>query len=540
MIKRLWDKYIMRSSSVMQQLIDARRSLMNGATAVNIQVNEQTAMKYSAVFASVRIIAETKASLPIDVYERQPGKDPEVRDHPVARLLQVEPGEDYTPMVWGEVRQAHLCLWGNSYTELEFEGRTAEIARAIPRMPWQVQPFRARDGRIYYRITDENGTRTLDRSQMLHVPAFSLNGIEGMSVIRHFIGESVGLGLAADKFVASFFNGGGKPSIVIEVPQMLDDQGYNRLRDGIEDQMSRPHKPLLLEHGAAAKNWTMPLGDAQLLESRKFQGEEVAARGFRLPPHVAGYLDNAKFNNIGAQDIYFEKHTMRPHLIRDEQHMNKTLFKPSERGRFYVKYNSDGILRGDIKTRYEAYRLALVAGWRTINEVRGLEDLEPLAGGEELPRPAAIWGKDDPAHIEEDPQPKEGQDDQRIDPRLQSLTTQAVRGLFHREAVALQRLANKPEELRSAIDSFYDKHAGIVAEKLGPLSRTQEPLMQIAEGHRREVLEVIERGGDLSESLTRCVSAWQANAGSVADQLLLNSYQSESIPESHQEDDDET
>ena len=531
--------------SLMSQLLDARRSLAAGGSAVNIPVTERTAIKFSAVFASVRIIAETKASLPIDVFERKPGKDAEVKEHPVAQLLRFEPHEDFTPMIWNEVRQAHLCLWGNSYVELEFAGRTAEIARMIPRAPWDVQPFRGQDERMYYTITDaERGSRVVDRSQMLHIPGFGFNGLVGMSVVRHFMAESIAIGMAADRFVASFYGNSGRPSIVVEVPEMLDDQAYSRLKDGVEQQLQQWYKPLLLEHGASLKAWTMPLAEAQLLESRKFQGEEIAARGFRLPPHVAGYLDHAKFNNIESQDRYFEKHTMRPWLIRDEQAMNTTLFRSSERGRFYVKINSDGILRGDLKTRYDAYRLALLAGWKTINEVRALEDLEPLEGGDVLPRPAAIWGKDDPSMDIVNPGGDQGEGDSRVDPRLQAITAQTVRGLIHREAVQLKRLAGKPAEFRQAVDAFYGRHAAIVAEKLGPVSQSRKRLAMLVESHRQEILALTQGRSDLRESVDRCVQGWDRSAEDVADSLLLDAYldayyQSGAPEETTTEDDDD-
>ncbi len=518
---------LLRQDTVMSQMLDARRSLMSGGGSVTIPVNEKTAMRFSAVFASVRIISETKASLPIDVFERTSGKDVEVKQHPVAALLQYEPDPDFTPMVWGEVRQAHLCLFGNTYAELEFEGRTPEVVRAIPRAPFDVEPFRGEDGKLYYRVQDQRGgVRTLDQSQMLHVPGFGFNGIVGMSVIRHFLGDTIGVGLAADKFVASFYNNSGRPSIVIEVPNMLDDQGYQRLKKGVEQQLQNPFKPLLLEHGGQLKQWSMPLAEAQLLESRKFQGEEVAARGFRLPPHVAGYLDNAKFNNIESQDRYFEKHTMRPWFIRDEQCMNKALFRRADRGRFYVKYNSDAILRGDIKTRYDAYRLALLAGWRTINEVRSLEDLEPMEGGDVLPKPAAIWGKQEANDfLSADGQATSvaGEGNQRIDPRLAALTTQTIRGLFHREAVQLKRLANKPQEFRQAVEAFYDRHTGIVQEKLGALSRSSEKLGAIAAAHRQQILDETKGASNLHEAIQRCVNQW--DAAPVAESLLMNSYE---------------
>lgn len=538
-----WFSNRFQKRSLMSDMLDARRSISQGGGPVSIPVTEKTAIKFSAVFASVRIIAETKASLPIDVYERKTGKDAKVKNHPVAQLLEFEPDEDFTPMVWNEVRQAHLCLWGNSYTELVFDGRTSDIARMVPLMPWNVEPFRGKDGRLYYQITDEysGGTRIVDRSQMLHIPGFSFNGIVGMSVVRHFMADSIGLGMAADKFVASFYNNSGRPSMVIQVPSMLDDNAFSRLQQGVERQLQQFYKPLLLEHGATIETYTMPLAEAQLLESRKFQGEEIAARVFRLPPHVAGYLDHAKFNNIEAQDRYFEKHTMRPWLVRDEQEMNRTLFVGSERGRFYVKYNPDGILRGDQKTRYDAYRLALIAGWKTINEVRELEDLEPLPGGDDLPRPAAIWGKDEPGNDPINPGGgEEDSEDARVDPRLQAITTQVLRGLVHREAVQLTRLATKPAEFRDAVNSFYERHTNIVAEKLEAAGVSRGQLLNLMESHRQEILSQSNDPAAFETNVKRCVSSWMKATNDVSQALLLDAYlHTEELPPEGTENDNE-
>lgn len=528
---------IQRRSGLMDDLLAARRMLNAGGTSVQVPITEKSAIKFSAVFASVRIIAETKASLPIDVFERKTGKDPKVNDHPISSLLEFEPDPEFTPMIWAETRQSHLCLWGNSYTEIVYRNRSADVERLIPRAPWLVEPFRGRDGQLYYRVHDERGPgmRVLDRSQMLHVPGFSFNGIVGLSVVRHFMAESIGIGVAADRFVAGFYNSSGRPSIVVQVPQMLDDDAAARLSDGIEQQMRRSHRPLLLEHGAEMKQLTMPLAEAQLLESRKFQGEEIAARGFRLPPHVAGYLDHAKFNNIESQDRYFEKHTMRPWLVRDEQAMNKTLFRASERGRYYVKINSDGILRGDQKSRYDAYRLALLAGWKTINEIRELEDLEPLPGGDELPRPAAIWGKDD---LQTDGGTTDEQsEDKRVDPRLQAITTQTLRGLVNREAVQLRRLATKPGDFAANVDAFYRRHASIVAEKLSPVAVAQGELLQLANDHRQALLSAVQGRTDLVTQVDRCVRSWEQEAPAVAERLLIESYQTTEITEDPDDED---
>jgi hypothetical protein len=289
------------------------------------------------------------------------------------------------------------------------------------------------------------------------------DGILGWSPIR-LAAQSIGIGLAQDQFAATYFGNGARPSLVIESPQELGDEVFANLKNEIQTQYSgtNAHKALLLEGGLSAKQMTIPLNEAQFLESRKFQGEEIAARWFRLPPHVAGYLDRATFSNIDAQDRYFERHTMRPWLIRHEQELNRKLFLNSERRTFYAKHNADALLRADIETRYKAYQTALMAGFKTINEVRSLEDLDPVEGGDDIIIAQAIYGQQDP-----DVPDQVGSVSGRSDPRLGLLLTRTLTGLIHRELTAADRNAGRDDaDFRQRVESFYDSHRRTVRERL--------------------------------------------------------------------------
>ena len=499
----------------LQQILTARNVHLHGANG-DVPVNEDTALTFSAVFASVRILAETKASLPIKVHEVRPDgtAGPIATQHPVNQLLKYEPTPDHTPLVWKETRQEHVCLWGNTYSELTIDPATGYVNEAYPLDPSKVTPFRnPEDGRIWYRVQsdDRKPERMLDRSQMLHVPGLG-DGITGWSVVR-MAANTIGIGLKYDGLAGQFAKNGGRDLMVAQHPGKLSDEAYERLKTSIQDKYSMEQANFLLfEGGLNATFARMPLRDAQFLESRKFQTEEIAARWFRLPPHMVGLLDKASYNNIQEQDRYFEKHTMRPWLLRDEQEMERKLLPTSDRGRFVIKHNVDAILRSDIKSRFESHKTAIMTGFQTINEVRQKEDLEPLEGGDRLVLPEAIFGK----QLGNQPNENTGEVDARSDERLRALTLQTVEGLLERERVHVTRAAKKPAEFRAKLDDLYEKQSELVCSKLSPVfGETSGPLIAAWVRSRQSELSMLDTNQITDDRL-----AFDGDAEHLVDQLL--------------------
>ena len=519
MIARLFSKIagaVARSMGYTEQVMAARMPGMPN-TQANVAVNEQTAMRYAAVYACIRCIAETKGSLPMEVVETSPsGVESVTKLHPVAQLLTYEPFDDMSSMVWSETRQADVLTGGNSYCEVVFDGRGIPTA-LIPRHWSLVRPFRDASGQLMYEVRNSiggNQVRILDRSQMLHVPGFG-NGIIGWSPIR-LLAESIGVGIAQDKFAAAYFGNSAKPSLIIESPGVMGDEHFNRLKHEIEINHSgdNAHRPLLLE-GVTAKPLLIPANEAQLLESREFQ-EEVICRIFRVPPHMIGLLRRATFSNIEAQDLSYEKHTIRPWLIRDEQEMNRKLFLKSERGRFHVRHYVDDLLRADIKTRYEAYKTAILAGFKSRNEVRQTEHLPPRDGCDELLLPEAIFGKSGGGGPKSKPpskQPSE-QNSKRADDRLAALTTQTISGLISREITHAERAAGRPDQFADSIRSLYAKHFDLLTERLSIVGQV-EPARRAAERHRDELLGLA-TSAHLAADVAALASTWQADAETIA------------------------
>lgn len=352
-------------------------------TATGVLVSETSAMRMTAVYACVRILAETVASLPLVVYRRQErGK---VRDpsHPLYRVLHDQANDEMTAMQLREALMVHVLLWGNAYAYIERDGR-GQVAALWPLLPDRTYPLRDSDGNLQYLTTLSSGEqRKLPPQDVLHVPGLGFDGLVGQSPIRMAM-EAVGLGLAAEAFGAKFFGNGAHLSMVFEHPHKLSPEAYERLKKSLENAhtgLDKAHKIKILEEGMKVSQLTVPPDQAQFLETRKFQVNEIC-RIFRVPPHLVGDLDRATFSNIEHQSIEFVVHTIRPWLVRWEQAINNKLFTASERAVYFAEHIVDGLLRGDIKSRYDAYSIAINNGWMSPDEVRELENLNPMPNGQ--------------------------------------------------------------------------------------------------------------------------------------------------------------
>lgn len=354
-------------------------------------ISEASAMRVIAVYACVRILAESVASLPLILYRRRPdGGKERATDHPYYRLLHDSPNPWNTSFGWRETIQGHAAIRGNGYNLLE-RARNGRIVAIWPMMPTDAVP--ELDGRqLWYRVdSDMLGVNNLfPASDVLHISGLTGNSIEGYSPIRQ-AREALGLAMAAEQFGASWFGNGSRVAGVLEHPGKVRDDAIDRLRASWEAMykgVSNSHKVAILEQGMTWKQIGIPPEDAQFLETRKFQVQEIA-RLFRIPPHMLADLDRATFSNIEHQSLEFVIHTLRPWLVRWEQELNRKLLVGAERDAYYFEFLVDGLLRGDLKTRYEAYAVAVNSNkpWLSKNEIRRIENLNPVEGGDELDNP---------------------------------------------------------------------------------------------------------------------------------------------------------
>lgn len=273
---------------------------------------------------------------------------------------------------------SHLLLWGNSYCQIIRTGKN-HVASLYPLLPDRMEVDRdSQTGALVYTYTTTEGNAVkLKPTDVLHIPGLGFDGIMGYSPIA-LEKNAIGLGIAAEEYGSTFFKNGARPSGVLTHPNTVKDP--KRLRENWNATYggsSNGGKVAILEENMSFTPISLPNNEAQFLETRRFQVEEIC-RIYRVPPHLVGNLDRATFSNIENQSIDFAVHTIRPWLVRIEQAMNRALFADSEKGRFYVQFNLDGLMRGDYKSRMEGYAIARQNGWMSANDIRTLENLNPI------------------------------------------------------------------------------------------------------------------------------------------------------------------
>lgn len=349
-----------------------------------VEVNETSALNSTAVFACVRILAETVSSLPAITYRRLPngGKERAV-GHPLYTLLHDEPNPQMTAMTFFETLMAHVLTWGNAFCEIEYDGR-GRVKALWPLLPNQTWVRQSADGELWYHtvLPRTQQQAVLADWQVLHVPGLGFDGLSGYSVIR-MNREAVGLTIATERYGASFFGSGAKPGGVLEHPQQLSKEAQERLRtswNSMHSGLENAHRIAILEEGMKYTQIGLPPEDSQFLQTREFQLTEIA-RMFRVPPHLLADLSKATFSNIEHQSIDFVVHTIRPWLIRWEQELRRKLFSLTDKKNYFVEFLVDGLLRGDIKSRYEAYQIGRQNGWLNADDIREQENLNPIEGG---------------------------------------------------------------------------------------------------------------------------------------------------------------
>lgn len=353
-----------------------------GGTTSGKAVNERTAMQTSAVYACVRILAESVAGLPLHVYERTANGSKSTKPpHPLYRLLHDEPNREMTSFVFRETLMSHLLLWGNAYAQIIRDGRGFPIA-LYPLLPDRMAVDRNESGELVYTYQSDKGQVKLRRENVLHIPGLGFDGLIGYSPIA-MAKNAVGLALATEDYGATFFANGANPGGVLEHPGVIKPEQADRLRESWQSQFggANAHKVAVLEEGLKFHQMSIPPEQAQFLETRKFQINEIA-RIFRVPPHMVGDLEKSSFSNIEQQSLEFVKYTLDPWVVRWEQSLQQALILPSEKATIFIKFNLDGLLRGDYQSRMQGYSTGIQNGFMSVNDVRSLEDMNLLTSEE--------------------------------------------------------------------------------------------------------------------------------------------------------------
>lgn len=377
------DRFIKARDKPQNSLLGNTYSFFFGSTPSGKNVNERTALQTTAVYACVRILSETIASLPLHTYRyTDRGKD-KALDHPLYYLLHSEPNREMTSFVFRETLMSHLLLWGNAYAQIIRDGR-GRVLSLYPLLPDKMLVDRASTGEITYHYQTDRGLYVLRSDEVLHIPGLGFDGLIGYSPIA-MAKNAIGMAIATEEYGATFFANGANPGGVLEHPGIVKDP--KRLRDSwnaVYQGSGNAHRIAVLEEGVKFSPIGIPPDQAQFLETRKFQINEIA-RIFRVPPHMLADLEKSSFSNIEQQSLEFVKYTLDPWVIRWEQAIQKALFLPSEKQQYFVKFNLDGLLRGDYQSRMTGYATGRQNGWLSSNDIRELENLNaipPELGGD--------------------------------------------------------------------------------------------------------------------------------------------------------------
>ena len=356
-----------------------------GGTTSGKSVTERSAMQMTAVYSCVRILAEAVAGLPLHLYRyKDSGGKEKAIDHPLYLLLHDEPNPEMSSFVFRETLMTHLLLWGNAYAQIIRNGK-GEVVALYPLMPNKMTVDRDANGQLYYQYTRSNEeaptmkgtTVNLHPSDVLHIPGLGFDGLVGYSPIA-MAKNAIGMAIACEEYGAKFFANGAAPGGVLEHPGTIKDP--ERVRQSWQSTFGgsgNANKIAVLEEGMKYTPIGISPEQAQFLETRKFQINEIA-RIFRVPPHMVGDLEKSSFSNIEQQSLEFVKYTLEPWLIRWEQSIQRSLLSTDEKPLYFVKFNVDGLLRGDYASRMQGYATARQNGWMSANDIRELENLDRI------------------------------------------------------------------------------------------------------------------------------------------------------------------
>lgn len=347
---------------------------------ITVGMSPELAMKYSAVNACVRVRAETFASVPMILYKKTGNGREAATDLNIYKILHDMPNGEMSPFGFKETLMTNFDVSGNVVCE-RLLNKKGELVGLYPYHYSKVKIDRDETTReLVYEI---GGVKKLKRNQVLHVPNLSFDGITGLSPIT-YAASAINLGLSYETYGVNFYKNAATPSGVFEHPGELGDEAFKHLKEDLEKNykgLKNSGTPMILEEGMKWSQTTINPIDAQLLESKYFQIEDIC-RIYRVPQHLVNKLDRSTNNNIEHQALEFVMYTMLPIFKRFEDNVNTQLLTPKERDAgYYIEAKIDGLLRGDSKSRAEAYSVGRLGGWLSVNDIRRLENMPEIPNG---------------------------------------------------------------------------------------------------------------------------------------------------------------
>jgi len=353
-----------------------------GRNQAGVVVSPDVALKASAVYACVKVLAETISTLPLQMYRElgDAGRTP-ASDHPLDEVIRYQPNAWQTAVEFWEMMILHAALRGAAYAEI-VPGARGAVDQLKPLHTDRVQVEQMADGSLRYQVTNPKTgqRRTLLQEEVLRIPGMSSDGIRGLRVVD-LASEAIGLGMAADAYAARVFSNKLNIGGYLVHPGKLGPEAQKNLIQALVERFAgigNFHRPMVLQEGMQFHKATMDAKEAQLLEARKWQIGEVA-RYWRVPLHMLGVDDQTNRSTVEAQAIDFVKYTLRPWIKKIEQAIRRDLIVA--RTTYSAKYNLEGLLRGDSAARSTYFAAALGASgraaWMNPNEVRAIEGLNP-------------------------------------------------------------------------------------------------------------------------------------------------------------------
>jgi HK97 family phage portal protein len=370
-----------------RDFLSAMSSISRNASS-GISVSKSSALTFTAVWSAVRLLSESISILPVNVYERQPNGDKTLASkNAVYNLVHNEPNYYMSSVAFFEKIMMDLCLSGNSFVKIVRNGGGT---------PQELLPLNAQDinvkindGQIFYH--NRSGDIILDDYDVLHFKGVSQDGIIGLSPVTQNA-NAIGWGMALEEYGSKYFTNSAKLSGVLETDRALSEQAIERLKNSFTNtynQLQNAQSTAILEEGLSFKPITISPEQSQFLASRIFSITEIA-RMFNIPTFMLQEHSKSSFNNIESLSQSYVTYTLMPYIRRMESEMNRKLFKKNEKGKLFVEWNVNGLLRGNIKDRTDAYKTGINNGYLTINEIRRKENLNSVADGDELYLPLNI------------------------------------------------------------------------------------------------------------------------------------------------------
>jgi HK97 family phage portal protein len=487
--------------------------LSGGPTSSGISVNEVSSLSSSCVYACVQVIAQEIASLPLYVYRNLDRGREKAGDHPLFNLFRYSPNPEMSSYQFRYMLQEHLLLWGNAFAEIQRNGRGVPIA-LWPLMPDRTAAFRVSDGSIKIKTRTPHGDVIFEKDQILHIKNFlAPDGLNGLSTIQKHR-QAIGLALALEEFGAGYFGKGLNPGGFVKLDKTLKKEERQAFRESVEAALGgirNAHRLGVLEYGMDFVPSAIKPNDSQFIESRKYQAIDIA-RIFRIPPHKVGITEASNKATVEQAALEIYSDTLRPHIENWEQELTLSLLSPAERDSYTISFFMDNILRGDSEARHKNYAAGRQWGYYSINDVREMEGLNPIDGGDGYQLPLnmvdALGGKElGTQQPTKDPIPEDdisarslvrlptpgkvlefdSEEIRKAKIRVQKRSvdernrlTSAYLGLFKRAAESVSRYENKAlqkvlddssdlEGFISSISQVYDKLPDIIKREFNPL-----------------------------------------------------------------------